>query len=62
MSTENHSPPPVVVRFVGGPWDGQTVEVERVVGPVFAAGHEVGNHYWLDTKSDPPTYFWEEPK
>lgn len=49
----------VVVHFDGGPWDGQTYEVERVVGPVFAVGHEVGNHYWLDTKSDPPTYHWD---
>lgn len=47
------------VHFRGGPWDGQTTEVERVVAPVFAVGHEVGNHYWLDTKSDPPTYHWD---
>lgn len=51
--------PKVTVHFIDGPWSGQSYEVERVVGPVFGAGHEVGNHYWLDTKSDPPTYFWD---
>lgn len=48
----------VTVHFAGGPWDQRTTEVDRVVGPVFAVGHEVGNHYWLDSKSDPPTYHW----
>jgi len=48
------------VAFVGGPWDTQTIEVERVVGPVFGVGHHIGNHYWLDTKSgDPPKYHWD---
>ena len=47
------------VTFDGGPWDGTTVAVDRVTGPVFAPGDEVGNHYWLDRKSDPPTYVWE---
>lgn len=50
----------IEVHFRGGPWNGQTYEVERVVGPLFAVGHEIGNHYWLDSKSDPPTYFWDE--
>lgn len=49
------------VHFRGGPWDGQTYEVERIVGPVFAVGHEIGNAYWLDSKSDPPTYHWNGP-
>lgn len=53
-------PHEVVVHFKGGPWDGQTHGVGRVVGPVFAVGHAIGNHYWLDTKSDPPTYHWNE--
>lgn len=48
----------VTVHFSGGPWNGQTIEVERVISPVFLPGNEVGNHYWLDIKSDPPTYFW----
>lgn len=52
-------PEPITVHFKGGPWDGQTTNVERVVGPVFAVGHQIGNHYWLDTKSAPPTYFWD---
>lgn len=48
------------VHFVGGPWDGQSYEVERVVAPVFGAGHPIGNHYWLDTKSgNTPTYHWD---
>lgn len=47
------------VHFVGGPWDGLHVEEERVVGPVYGVGHEIGNRYWLDTKSDPPTYYWD---
>lgn len=50
----------VEVHFVGGPWAGQTYKVDRVVGPVFGVGHEIGNHYWLDSKSDPPTYHWNE--
>lgn len=54
-------PSKVTVHFVGGPWHGQTYEVEMVVGPLFAVGHEVGNHYWLDSKSDPPTYQWAGP-
>lgn len=49
----------VAVHFKGGPWADQTAEVERVVGPVFAVGNLIGNHYWLDTKSDPPTYVWD---
>jgi hypothetical protein len=50
----------VEVKFVGGPWAGQTTTVERVVGPVFAVGHEVGNHYWLDSKSKgTPLYYWD---
>lgn len=52
-------PRKVEVHFRGGPWAGQTYEVERVVGPVFAVGDEIGNHYWLDSKSDPPTYIWD---
>lgn len=48
----------VTVHFRGGPWDGERVQVERVVGPVFNVGVEPGNRYWLDTKSDPPTYHW----
>ena len=48
-------------HFAGGPWDGQQVEMEQVVGPVFGVGHDFGNHYWLDTKSDPPTYHWIDP-
>jgi hypothetical protein len=34
-------------------------DTKRLTAPVFAVGHEVGNHYWLDTKSDPPTYHWD---
>jgi hypothetical protein len=49
----------VTVYFSGGPWDGQQAQVERVIGPVFVLGHEIGNHYWLDVNSDPPTYFWD---
>lgn len=48
-----------VVVFAGGPWDGQSHTVPRVIGPVFAVGDEIGNHYWLDSKSDPPTYHWD---
>jgi hypothetical protein len=47
------------VRFIGGPWDDKTADMNHVTAPVFAPGHEVGNHYWLDTKSDPPTYHWD---
>jgi hypothetical protein len=48
------------VKFIGGPWAGETTTVERVVGPVFAVGHEVGNHYWLDSKSEgTPLYYWD---
>lgn len=59
-ASKNRAAPPraITVRFSGGPWGGTTREVEKVVGPVFAPGDEVGNHYWLDTKMDPPTYFW----
>lgn len=54
------APAKVVVRFAGGPWDGQTAQVDMAVAPVFAVGHEIGNHYWLDTKSgDEPTYHWD---
>lgn len=53
-------PMPVTVHFSGGPWHGKTTDVERVVGPVFGPGHEVGNHYWLDTKgTGQPTYHWD---
>lgn len=51
--------PKVAVHFIGGPWAGQTFEIDRVVGPLFGVGHEIGKHYWLDTKSDPPTYHWD---
>lgn len=51
--------PKTRVSFNGGPWDQETAEVGRVVGPVFAVGHQVGNHYWLNSKSDPPTYHWD---
>ena len=48
------------VTFAGGPWNGQTYGVERVVGPVFAVGHVIGNHYWLDSKGrGTPTYHWD---
>lgn len=53
------APKRVAVHFAGGPWNGKTTDVEYVVAPVFAPGHEVGNHYWLDTKSDPPAYHWD---
>lgn len=60
--TAHDSPPPpppaAVMVFVGGPWDGKS-HTGRVTAPVFAVGDEVGNHYWLDTKSDPPTYHWD---
>jgi hypothetical protein len=52
-------PQPFTVHFTGGPWDGKTYDAERIVAPVFAAGHLIGNHYYLDTKSEPPTYFWD---
>src|ERR1700733_9680706 len=53
----------VPVSFSGGPWDGQTYDVDRVVAPVFGAGHEIGNHYWLDVKSgNTPTYYWDGGK
>jgi hypothetical protein len=48
-----------VVYFDGGPWDGKSTDVDRVVGPLFALGDDVGSHYWLDPNSDPPTYHWE---
>lgn len=48
----------VVMVFKGGPWDGQS-HAGRVTAPVFAVGDSIGNHYWLDTKSDPPTYIWD---
>lgn len=51
------APRKITVRLFGGPWNG-TVEVDHVVGPVFAVGDPIGNHYWLDSKSDPPTYWW----
>ena len=47
------------VTFVGGPWDEKTTRVDHIVAPVFGPGHEIGNHYWLDTESDPPTYHWD---
>lgn len=46
------------VMLYGGPWAG-TVDIDHVVGPVFAVGHPIGNHYWLDVKSDPPAYHWD---
>jgi hypothetical protein len=52
-------PSTTTVHFVGGPWDGNTYEAERVVGPVFAVGDLVGSHYWLDTNSNPPAYHWD---
>lgn len=54
-----HETRQVEVSFNGGPWNGETTQVERVVGPLFAVGHQVGNHYWLDSKSDPPAYYWD---
>lgn len=54
--------PQVTVHFSGGPWDGKQADVRIATAPVFAVGHEVGNHYWLDTESDPPTYFWDGPQ
>lgn len=57
---EPPEPSMIEVVFVGGPWDGQRYSTERVTAPVFAVGHEIGNHYWLDTKSgDPPAYHWD---
>jgi len=48
------------VGFKGGPWDGQFYEVEHIMGPVFAVGHLVGNHYWFDSNSgNKPTYHWD---
>lgn len=54
-------PAPITAHFAGGPWDGKTVDVARIVAPVFGPGHEIGNHYWLDTKgaSGAPTYHWD---
>lgn len=49
----------VTVWFVGGPWDAKTTDVPRVVGPMYAVGDIIGKHYWLDVKSDPPTYHWD---
>jgi hypothetical protein len=49
----------VTVRFAGGPWDGKQADGCAVVAPVFAPGHEVGDHYYLDTEGDPPTYHWD---
>jgi hypothetical protein len=50
----------VEVGFIGGPWDSQTTEIDHVVAPVFAAGHQIGSHYWLDTKSaGTPMYHWD---
>ena len=51
-------PPPTTVRFVGGPWNAKTAEVDAVTGPVFSAGDRIGCNYWLEGKSDPPTYRW----
>lgn len=47
------------VHFTGGPWAGQTYDTKQVTAPVFAVGDPAGNHYWLDTKSDPPMYHWD---
>ena len=53
-------PPKVTVYFAGGPWDGQHTEVDMATAPLFAVGHSIGGHYWLDTKSgDKPTYHWD---
>ncbi len=60
MTEEAQLAPTVIATLVGGPWAGM-VEMDRIVGPVFAAGHPIGNHYWLDTKSDPPAYHWYGP-
>ena len=49
----------VTVHFTGGPWDGKTTVVKTVTAPVFAAGDNVGNHYFLDTESDPPVFHWD---
>jgi hypothetical protein len=46
------------VWFHGGPWAGAHVAVRTITAPVFASGSEVGRHYWLDARSDPPTYHW----
>lgn len=48
----------ITVHFEGGPWHGQTYEAATVTAPVFAVGSATGRDYWLDTKSDPPTYRW----
>jgi hypothetical protein len=61
--SEASAPDVIAVHFAGGPWDGQSVMVDRIVGPVFAVGHVIGNHYWLDARSSPPTYhWWGEPE
>lgn len=52
------------VHFDGGPWNGETTDLEQIVAPVFSPAHEIGKNYWLDTKGrpgKPPTYHWIEP-
>ena len=61
LVASEQSPEPdekVTVFMHGGPWQGQSFAVDRVGAPVFAVGHPIGGRYWLDAKSDPPTYHW----
>lgn len=51
----HEAPRLVAVSFVGGPWNGETRDIERVITLLPATGGE----YWLDVKSDPPSYFWQ---
>lgn len=48
----------ITVHFEGGPWHGRSATVRTVTAPVFSVGNTIGRDYWLDTKSDPPTYRW----
>jgi hypothetical protein len=51
--------PRTTVHFDGGPWNGRSVPMETVTAPAFSPSHSIGRNYWLDTKSDPPTYRWQ---
>jgi len=46
-------------HFEGGPWHGRALPMKTVTAPVFSARHSVARNYWLDIKSDPPTYRWQ---
>lgn len=56
MSTSD--PSLVIVRFVGGPWDGLSSTVQHVTTPVFSTLDAVGKRYHLNANSTSPEYVW----